>query len=82
MRIIMTSSAKMPHGASRFNGRGGRYVNIAVVEVEDDFYGRPKMISKRAKGVKDIIAFWGGVWLGSTNRSEGGKIFEEAKSLL
>lgn len=34
------------------------YRYVAVVEVDADFLGEPAMISKRSKGVRDIVRKW------------------------
>lgn len=53
--LIMTASASMPSSCK------GSYSRIALVELEQGFTERPKMISTRAKGLKRIVAEWGPV---------------------
>jgi hypothetical protein len=48
----------------------GSYRKMAVVELEDDFEGRPKMISERARGVVRVVANVT-AHMGSTMRSYG-----------
>src|SRR3990167_6719186 len=69
MFIVMTASEKMPSTC------WGRYGKIAVVEVEDGFVGRPKMISTRARGVVRIVSEWRKLNIGSSERCA----FEVAK---
>jgi hypothetical protein len=48
--VVMVSKAKMPSKC------WGRYVRVAVLEVEGDV--SPKMISNRARGVVRIVETW------------------------
>ena len=72
--IIMESSASV-------RGYSG-YRNVAVVELDDDFVGVPKMISEHANGVKRIIAMWTKVYKGKTERCEYARVTHEANELL
>jgi len=74
--IVMERTAKPP---GRF--KGGRYIKVAVVEVEADFVGEPKMISERAKGVIRIVELWDQCYVGMTERSAGPIALAEATAL-
>lgn len=47
--IIMTKNSAQ-------GGRYGRYLNLALVRLEDGYTGQPAMISERAKGVAEVIS--------------------------
>lgn len=64
--IVMTSSAHVSGKARQF----GRYANVAVVQLEEDFSGVPTMISERAKGVLRVVRHWGACRVGKTDRCE------------
>ena len=60
--VVMQAAACMP------NSCWGRYRKVAVVEIEDGFKGKPKMISRRAKGVARVVALWDKQSVGKTAR--------------
>ena len=60
--MVMQAAACMP------NSCWGRYRKVAVVEIEDGFKGRPKMISRRARGVARVVALWDKQSVGKTAR--------------
>ena len=60
--VVMQAAACMP------NSCWGKYRKVAVVEVVDGFKGRPKMISRRAKGVARVVALWDKQSVGKTAR--------------
>ena len=62
MYMVMSASEKMP------NSCWGRYGKVAVVELEPGFRERPSMISERAVGLKEIVAEWRRLNVGSTER--------------
>ena len=70
--VIKVSRANV---ASRF----GRYVRIAVMEVEQG--ASPKMISTRAKGVVRVVRLWDRCHDGG-NRSASARALREAEQLL
>ena len=72
--VVKESQAKAPSTA------WGRYINVAVMEVEADFVGEPSMISPRAKGVVRIVARWDRCYLGK-ERSAGATARKEAAEL-
>lgn len=75
MYIVMTSSAKMPSSC------GGRYRNVAVVELEDGFVGIPTMISTHARGVKRVVRHYGPQSVGKTDRCAYARAFKAAQAL-
>lgn len=79
MYIIMESSAKPVQCRA---GWSAPTCNLAVVEIEEGFVGRPKMISERARGVKRIVRRWERLYAdGKTLRSERGRAKAEAREL-
>jgi len=74
-RIVMTATAKMPLSVK------SPYIRIAVVELEDGFEGRPRMISLRARGVSRIVRQWTVPAAGKTERSGKVQAFREAERL-
>lgn len=58
--IVMSSSCNSP-AAKRWAG----YRNLAIVELQPGYSGRPAMISERAKGVRRIVAYRHSVYVGS-----------------
>jgi hypothetical protein len=50
--IVQTSAARMPSSC------WGQYRNVAVLKVEN-WVEEASMISERAKGVLEIVAYWG-----------------------
>lgn len=70
--VIKISRANV---ASRF----GRYVRIAVMEVEQGT--TPKMISTRAKGVVRVVRLWDRRHDGG-NRSASARALREAEELI
>ena len=60
--MVMQANACMPGNC------WGRYKRVAVVEIEDGFKGRPKMISRRARGVARVVALWDKQSVGKTAR--------------
>ena len=75
--MMMTSTPQLKGKARRF---GRDYLRIALVELEDGFEGRPKMISERAIGVKRIVRDYT-VYVGKTDRSEGYRLMLELRAL-
>jgi hypothetical protein len=73
--IVMTAAARMPSSC------WGRYGRIAVVEVEDDFDGRPAMISDRARGVVRVVETWERRRVGKTDRCAFRRALAEAEAL-
>lgn len=59
----------------------GTYIKVAVLEIESDFVGVPKMISERARGVIRIVESWGPRNLGHTERSAGFRARRDAREL-
>lgn len=66
--IVMTSSAHSPAGKT---WRG--YRNLAIVELEPGFTGRPKMISQRARGVRRILEYTPSIYVGA-RRGRGAEL--------
>ena len=73
--VVMQAAACMP------NSCWGRYRKVAVVEIEDGFKGRPKMISRRAKGVARVVALWDKQSVGKTARCAFQKALAAAEAL-
>lgn len=63
----MESTPRLKGKAKQF---GTHYRRIALVEIEDNFSGRPRMISDRARGVVRVIESES-VYIGKTARSAG-----------
>lgn len=57
---VMTSSCNSPAG-KKWRG----YRNLAIVELEPGFTGRPAMISERARGVRRIVDYVHSVYVGT-----------------
>lgn len=74
MYIVMTSSAKMPSTCR------GRYRNVAVVQTDGTTV--PKMISRRAKGVVDILGFWEKLNVGKTEACAYRRALVEANAVV
>jgi hypothetical protein len=74
--IVLTASCRMPANC------WGRYGKVAVVELEDDFLGIPKMISERAKGVKRIVTFEDRLFNGTTTRCAFSQALARAGELV
>ena len=72
--IVMTASAKMPSSC------WGKYGRVAVVEVEVSA-PRPKMISRRARGVVRIVETWERCFIGTTDRCAFYRAVAEAEEL-
>jgi hypothetical protein len=75
--MVMTSTPHLKGKARRF---GRDYLRIALVELEDGFQGRPKMISERAIGVRRIVRDYT-VHVGSTERSAGYRLLRELEAM-
>jgi len=71
--IVKTSAAKMPRSC------WGRYVRVAVLEVEAGT--EPAMISERARGVVRIVETWERLSVGKTNRCAAARAVAEAEAL-
>ncbi len=71
--IVMTSSAHMPSSC------WGRYINVAIVKLQEGFVGTPKMISTHARGVASIVRHYGPCHVGITDRCESAHILKVAK---
>jgi len=74
--IVMERTAKPPGRL-----KGGCYIKVAVVEVEADFVGEPKMISERAKGVIRIVELWDQCYVGVTEKSAGFRARRDVQEL-
>ena len=74
MLIIKESTAKMPQSC------WGRYVIVAVLDC-DEWTTLPKMISRRAKGVREVLWSSGPVHLGGS-RSAAAKAHQCAAELV
>lgn len=72
---IMTSSAKVSGKA-----RLGTYRNVAIIEWDGITY--PKMISKRARGMVNIIRHFGSQSVGVTERCQYKKTLLEARYII
>lgn len=77
--IVMTAAAAMP---SSCFGKS-RYRRVALVRVDDEVLrsaglARPKMISKHAVGVVQIVRTWERLYVGSTPRSAYNRALSEA----
>jgi hypothetical protein len=73
--IFMTSCPKLSGKAKEY---GRNYRKMAILELEEGFGEIPKMISKRAKGVKRIVECEIH-HVGMTERSYGRRRMEEMK---
>lgn len=73
--IFMTASPKLSGKAKEY---GRNYRKMAILELEEGFFGRPKMISNRAKGVERIVECEVH-HVGMTERSYGRRRMEEMK---
>jgi len=74
--IVMTSSAKMPMSCK------GRYGNVAVVELTEEYAAAnkvPLLISERARGVARIVWHSGPCNIGSTDRCAFARAMIDAK---
>lgn len=75
--IVMTACAKVPTSWKWQHKRR----KVAVVELEEGFEGLPKMISERARGVRQIVRLWDRLHVGSTERSEYYQYLAKAEEL-
>lgn len=75
MYIVMDKAACMPASC------WGSYRRVAVVEIDEDFVGVPRMISERAKGVRRIVRTWEKLHAGRTSRSVYQQALAEANAL-
>lgn len=73
--IVMTALAKMPTSCR------GKYMKVAVVELEDGFNGTPKMISTRAHGVKRIVKEYEPANVGKTDQCAYARTLKTAEAL-
>lgn len=71
--IVMTAATPMPQSC------WGQYRRVAVVEVEGDT--KPKMISKRARGVVRIVKRWEKLSVGKTDRCAYRRALADAGAL-
>lgn len=71
--VVKVSAACMPSSC------WGRYVRVAVLEVEAG--ARPRMISERARGVVRIVRVWSPCHVGKTRRSASAVAIREAEEL-
>jgi len=76
MLIYMEASPALKGKARKF---GRNYRKMALVELEQGFTGRPKMISDRAIGVARIVECRV-LHVGSTDRSEGFRVRHELRA--
>lgn len=75
--IVMTAAAQVP---SSWKWRH-TWRKVAVVRLQDDFAGTPKMISERAKGVDEIVYLRDRLHVGTTDRCEFRRALAEAEAL-
>lgn len=68
--IIMTSAAKMPSSC------WGRYRNVAICQVAAG--ARPAMITAHARGMIRIVAYWGRLHVGTTERAAYQRVLASA----
>ena len=71
--IVQTASASMPASCK------GRYRRVAVLEIEPG--AEPKMISSRARGVRQVVATWERLHHGKGVRDAYSRALEEANDM-
>ena len=75
MYIVKISPARMPSRC------WGRYVNIAVLEVEPGISPHDVTISERSRGVRRVVECWRKCSVGKTARSASERALSEARAL-
>ena len=73
--IVMSAAACMPGSC------WGIYKRVAVVELDPEFVGTPKMISAHARGCKKVVRTWERRNVGLTERCAYQKALAEAQAL-
>lgn len=74
--MYMESTPRLQGKARKF---GAGYRRIAIVALEENFQGVPKMISKRARGVSRVVRE-ATTHIGTSDRSAGYRLREEFKA--
>lgn len=72
--VVHVSSARMPSNC------WGKYRHVAVLEISTHVES-VSMISERAKGCKKIVAYWGNLNVGTTERCAYRKALKKAHKL-
>lgn len=75
MHIVKISAARMPSRC------WGRYVHVAVIEVEPGIRPHDVVISERSRGVRRIVDVWRKCNVGKTARSASERALSEARAL-
>ena len=75
MYIVKISAARMPSRC------WGRYVHVAVLEVEPGIRAHDVMISERSRGVRRVVECWRKCSVGKTSRSASERALSEAHAL-
>ena len=75
MYIVKISAARMPSRC------WGRYVHVAVLEVERGIRPHEVVISERSRGVRRIVEVWRKCSVGKTARSASERALSEARAL-